>query len=160
MRRYLASLLFIAFAARAVASDVEFVRVWPQWQNADAFEHIGEYFGRAENDRGEIVLRTKPNERAGLYFLVRVKPTTAISSATFVVDVIRPDSPDPKSFRFPVSVAAKQQVFRLGLTSNDWPGGREAHPVAWKLTLIDASNHVLASEQSFLWAIPETQSSR
>jgi hypothetical protein len=158
MRRLFASLLFASTFAFAAAADVEFVRVWPQWQNADAFERIGEYFGRGENDGRETVLRTHPDARAGLYFLVRVKSAALIEGSKFVVDVIRSDSPDPKSYSFPTTVPGTSHVYQLGLTEADWVGGRESHPVAWRLTLVDANGHVLASRQSFLWALPEPAS--
>jgi hypothetical protein len=158
MRRLLASFVFAGTFVFAAAADVEFVRVWPQWQNADTFERIGDYFGRSENDGRETVLRTHPEARAGLYFLVRVKSAAPIEGSRFVVDIIRPDSPDPKAFSFPTSVPGKSHVYQLGLTGPDWAAGRESHPVAWKLSLVDASGHVLASQQSFLWAMPERQS--
>lgn len=160
MRRILPLLLFALFVSGATAANVEFVRVWAQWQNADAFERIGEYFGRSEDDGRETVIRTHPEQRAGLYFLVRTKAAAEVSAAKFVLEIIRPDSPDPKSYTFPASISAKAKVFLLGLTGNDWPGGHEAHPVAWKLSLIDAQNQPLATQQSFLWALPETASAK
>jgi hypothetical protein len=42
----------------------------------------------------------------------------------------------------------------LGLTGADWPGGEQAHPVAWKLELVAADGRVLAAEKSFLWEKP------
>jgi hypothetical protein len=149
MRRILALALLVT--APAFANDVSFVRVWPQWRNADAFDRIREYFGGEENDGREVVLRTHPDQRAGLYFLVRVNATEPISSAHFILDVVRPDSPDAKRYTFPVSLPAKSHVAELGLTAADWPGGRTAHPVAWKLSLVDQTGRVLASQQSFLW---------
>lgn len=146
--------VFLAMAASVSAADVRFVRVWPQWRNADAFERIGQYFGRGENEGGEIVLRTHAEERAGLYFLVRVHADTAVSEGSFVLDIIRADSPEAKRFTFSVSLPAKERVVELGLTGADWPGGREAHPVAWKLTLLSSAGQPLATQQSFLWENP------
>ncbi len=149
--------LWLGFAACtgfALAADVEFVRIWPQWRNADAFDRIKEYFGGGENDGRELVVRTHPEQRAGLYFLVRVKAAAALPNATFTLDVIRPDAPEPKSFNFPVSLPAKGGVVELGLSADDWPGGRDAHPVAWKLTLRDNAGTVAATQHSFLWEKP------
>lgn len=154
MRWVLGSLLLVWCAAFAVAADVSFVRVWPQWHGAETFDRIGEYFGKPENDWGEIIVRTHPDQRAGMYFLVRVKSTGRLEGARFVLQVIRPDAPEPKTFTFPVSLPARSHVAELGLTDGDWPGGRDAHPVAWKLTLLDAGGEAVASQQSFLWAKP------
>lgn len=154
MRWIFASLCLALGTGSAVAANVEFVRIWPQWRNADAFDRIKEYFGGGENDGREMVLRTHAEQRAGLYFLVRVKSDSALADAKLMLEVIRPDSPDPKSYTFPVSIPAKSHVVELGLTDGDWPGGREAHPVAWKLTLQDSTGKAVASQHSFLWEKP------
>lgn len=154
MRWVPACILLVLSTAALAAADVRFVRVWPEWRDAAAFDRIGEYFGRPENGGREFVLRTQADSRDGMYFLVRVRTSAAVPAARFVLDVIRPDSPDARRFAFPVSLPGRGRVFQLGLTGHDWPGGRDVHPVAWKLTLEDASGHALAAEQSFLWAQP------
>jgi hypothetical protein len=136
------------------AGEVNFARVWPEWRNADAFDRIREYFGGRENDGREIVVRTHADERAGMYFVVRVNSATPLPAAKFTLEVIRPDSPDVRSFTFPVSLPGKSQLVELGMTAGDWPGGRKTHPVAWKLTLLDQAGQVVASQQSFLWQMP------
>jgi hypothetical protein len=145
-------LLLAVGAARAAAA--EFVRVWPSWRSAESFERIGEYFGRGEVPAGQIVVRTRPETRAGYYFLVRVKHPAALAGARFVVDVIRPDAPDAKTFSFPAAVPAGETVFQLGLTGADWPGGEKAQPVAWRLVLLAADGRPLAEHKSFLWEKP------
>lgn len=151
MTRILVVVAALLAAFPALAADASFVRVWPQWRNADAFDRIREYFGGPENDGRETVLRTHPDERAGLYFLVRVKASEPIANSRLVLDIIRPDSPDARQYSFPVSLPAKSHVAEIGLTDGDWPGGRDAHPVAWKLSLVGSGGQVLASQHSFLW---------
>jgi len=107
MRRSLLVAILLGLSASAFAADVSFVHVWPQWRGADAFDRIREYFGGAENDGSDLVVRTHPDQRAGLYFLVRVKATTEVGRATFVLDVIRPDAPQPRRFTFPVTLRSK-----------------------------------------------------
>lgn len=138
----------------ARAAEVAFVHVWPGWRDADSFARIGEFFGRPENTGREIVLRTQPDERGGYYFLVRVKSTAAQPTATWVLSVIRPDHPEPKTFRFPAALSARESVFQLGLTGADWPAGKAANPVAWKLALLGADGRTLAEHKSFLWEKP------
>jgi hypothetical protein len=136
------------------AAEVEFVRVWPGWRDAETFERIGEYFGRGESQRREVVLRTQRQERDGYYFLVRVKSSAVVSAARFELHVIRPDEPEPKLFTFPIALPTKQIVFQLGLTGRDWPDGRATSPVAWKLALVSGDGRVLAEQKSFLWEKP------
>lgn len=141
-------------ATSALAADVEFLHVWPQWHNADTFERIGSYFGRADNDGRDTILRTEPGEKAGLYFLARVKSAVPLAGAKLTLEIIRPDSPDPKAYSFPVNIGAQNHLYQLGLTGADWPGGRAVHPVAWKLSLVDREGRPVATQQSFLWEKP------
>ena len=145
---------FVCFAGTALRSaDAEFVRVWPGWRDADSFDRIGGYFG-GEKNHGDIVVRTRADTPAGYYFLVRLAPAAAMSDAKFILRVIRPDAPEAKTFTFPAAVPATGAVFQLGLTGADWPKGKLAHPVAWKLELQTADGRVLAAQKSFLWEMP------
>ena len=154
MRLLVFIMLLVSAVTRTHAAEVEFLRVWPAWRDAEAFDRIREYFGGRENSGGQLVLRTQQNARAGYYFLVRVKSATALGNATFEVSVIRPDSPEPKIFRFEAPVPAKEFVYQFGLTGSDWPAGDAANPVAWKLALVGADGRVLAEQKSFLWEKP------
>ncbi|MES2695877.1 MAG: hypothetical protein V4773_20555 [Verrucomicrobiota bacterium] len=137
----------------AFAAGTEFVRVWPAWRDAESFHRIGEYFGKPEHTGGEIVVRTQPDSRDGYYFLVRVKSTTTAASR-FELKVIRPDNPETRTFTFPATLKKDETVFQLGLTGADWPGGKDANPVAWKLTLLATDGSTLAEHKSFLWEKP------
>ena len=150
-------MLTVAFASLALgAAEVELIRVWPGWRDAEHFERIGEFFGapRREVGRNEIVLRTHETARAGYYFLVRLKNAAAAGSARFEISVIRPDALQPVTFAFPVALRPGEIVYQLGLTGTDWPEGKNAHPVAWRFALIAADGKVLAEQKSFLWEKP------
>jgi hypothetical protein len=136
------------------AAEVGFLRIWPGWREAESFDRISEYFGGGENTGRQVVLRTREDERAGYYFLVRVKSDDALAGAKFELSVIRPDVPEAKLYRFDAAVPPKETVFQLGLTGSDWPGGDKAHPVAWKLALVAPDGRVLAEHKSFLWEKP------
>jgi hypothetical protein len=153
MLRVLIFALLLA-TGRCLAAEVEFLRVWPGWRDAGAFDRISEYFGGDENTGRQLVLRTQHDTRDGYYFLVRVKSAAALPRATFQLSVIRPDAPEPKVYRFETAVPAKETVLQLGLTGPDWPGGEKANPVAWKLELIGTDRSVLAEQKSFLWEKP------
>jgi hypothetical protein len=145
----------VALTDAARAAEVEFVRVWPAWRDAEAFERIGEFFGKPEDNGGEVVVRTQPRIREGYYFLVRTKTAATVADgAKFVLEVIRPDHPEAKTFTFAAPSFGKERVFQLGLTGADWPGGKGANPVAWKLALVAADGRTLAEAKSFLWEKP------
>jgi len=143
--------LFVLPLARA--ADVEFVRVWPAWRDAESFDRIGEYFGQPERHQA-FVQRTHAEARGGYYFLVRVKAAAAITGAHFDVSVIRPDAPTPQTFSFPAALPARESVAELGLTGADWKNGKKSHPVAWRVALIGGDGRVLAEQKSFLWEKP------
>lgn len=153
--RFLALIaLLLSSVPGSQAADVEFLRVWPGWRGVDSFDRISEYFGGGENMGRHLVLRTKQEARSGYYFLVRVKSASALMGAKFELSVIRPDTPEPRTYRFETAVPPKETVFQLGLTGSDWPGGDEANPVAWKLALVGSDGRVFAEKKSFLWEKP------
>lgn len=146
-------LVFVSPAA--TAAETAFVRIWPEWRDAESFERIGEYFGAPEHRSREIVLRSRADQRAGFYFLVRVKHAAPLAGARFALHVIRPDAPDVVTFTFPVASASTgETVYLLGLTGADWPGGKGTQPVAWKLELVGADGRALTDQKSFLWEKP------
>jgi len=156
MRRFLTLVLLLpAVAALARAADVDFVRVWPAWRDGDSFVRISEYFTGRENTGRETVVRTHPDARDGYYFLTRVRSDHAIAGARFVLDVVTPGDPAPKSYTFAADVADGSHVFQLGLTGGDWPA-KNVHPVAWHLELQSADGKVIAAKSSFLWEKPAT----
>lgn len=155
MRSVLALLILLASAALARAADAEFVRIWPGWREAAAFDRIGEYVGDGQPRTREIALRTRADARAGYYFLVRVKHAVPLAGGRFVLHLVRPDAADPVQYAFPVGEARQgETVFQIGLTGVDWTAGKDAHPVAWKLELLAADGRPLAQQKSFLWENP------
>ncbi len=145
---------FVCFVASHTRAEVSFVRVWPNWVDAEAFETISEYFTGREHTGRRLIHRSQPDARAGFYFLARVANTgSEITNAKFTLRVIMPGNPEPKTFSFPLSLPPRSTVVQLGLTGGDWPD-RDVHPVAWKLDLLSATDELLATEQSFLWSKP------
>jgi hypothetical protein len=156
MRRLIASLLLLATASlSARAADLRFLRVWPQWHDADSFQSFYEYHtGHELISKHWTVLRSQEDDRGGLYFLVRVaNPGEALKAATFVVHVISPESIDTHVFTFPTAVPSGSQLFEVGLTGRDWAGAR-IQPVAWEVELQAPDGRVLARQASFLWEKP------
>jgi hypothetical protein len=151
------ALALLAAPLAATAAEVELVRIWPSWRDAATWDSIPEYFGGTETHGTQIVLRTQPATRDGFYFLVRTAATAAQPTVRFEIDVVRPDSPDSKRHVFNARLPGGESVFQLGLTGTDWPGGKRAQPVAWRITVRGADNAVLAEHKSFLWEQPTKQ---
>lgn len=145
--------LFLACSLSASAADVSLVRVFTGWRDAASFKRISEYFTGRENTAGETVLRTQPAARSGYYFLVRTDNDRAPFAATLAIQVVLPNSPEPRLFKFPVDLPAGNAVYNLGLTGTDWPD-REVDAVAWKLELLGSGGEVLAARTSYLWEKP------
>jgi hypothetical protein len=155
MRPLLASFLLLAVAsAPAQPANITFTRVWPQYHDDDSFKSFYEYRTGNELTYKWIVLRSHPDDRGGLYFLVRVEnPGAPVGGTSFVVRVISPDAIVTRVFSFFADVPHGSHLFEIGLTGKDWPGARVA-PVAWEVELQDASGQVLVRQESFLWEKP------
>ncbi len=151
--RHLCSLLISCFVAQWAAAQVEFVRVWPGYRDAESFASISEFFGGAEASRGRTILRTDPSERGGFYWLVRVRNAGAPFEAVLEIEWIAPGEIDPRRQRFPVTIESGSRVLLAGLTGADWPDAK-ARPNAWQVRLLDAAEQPVATEESFLWAAP------
>jgi hypothetical protein len=149
------SLLFWGPRTARDNSLVEFVRVWPQWRDAEGFKRISEYLDGRENTSGLHIRRSRPADRAGYYFLARVRhKTVSLTGAKFQLRIITPDSPEPRPMlEFAANTGPGEDVFEIGLTGKDWPDPKQ-HPVAWRLNLVAADGHLLAWSQSFLWDKP------
>jgi hypothetical protein len=157
MRPLLATiaLLFAGCATQHPPTVLAFKRVWPEWQDADSFQSLYEnHTGRELTGKWDV-MRSHPEDRAGLYFLARIEnPGGELRGGTLVVRVITQKSPGVKSYDFPADVPGGSHLFELGLTGKDWTGPRVA-PVAWEVELDDADGRVLIRKTSYLWEKPD-----
>ena len=145
--------LGLIFASIASATELTIVHVYTGWRTAASFKRISEYLDGKENTGGEAVLRTHPDQRGGFYFLVRAANPGAAKRIKANLEIITTANAKPVSYSFHPELKAGDTVFHLGLTGADWPDAK-VNPVAWKLELLDADGHVLATEKSYLWEKP------
>jgi hypothetical protein len=156
MRVVLTVLFALAAASFLSAADLTIVRVWPGYRAVESFERISEYFGKDEDPGAQLIVRSHPADRAGYYFLLRVKNDgAAIGNARIELHIITPFSPDPKTHTFDCTLPAGSHALNLGLTGADWPGKPKDEVVAWQLRLLSSDGTELANAQSHLWAMPE-----
>ena len=156
MRSLLVALFVLSFQVSAVANELRFVRTWPGYRTAESFMRVSEYFSGRENTAGQTFLRTRPDERAGYYFLTRIRNKgTTLENKKLQLQIITSRSPRPTSYAYDVSIPKGEHVFQVGLTGTDWPDEAE-HPVAWHLAVLDSSGATLIEDQSFLWSKPDS----
>lgn len=154
--RFASCLLLLCLTAPLAAAEVQLVRVWPGYRTADSFVSIREYFGGTESTGRRTILRSQPPDRGGYYWLARVRSDAEVPNATAELAVIRPGRVEPDVYRFALTLPRGHRAVLLGLTGSDWPG-ESVRPTAWRLRLLDAAGQVIASEQSFVWALPEAE---
>jgi hypothetical protein len=156
MRALLYTACLLLAASLCHAANPTIVRVWPGYRTDEEFERISEYFGHDEDVKGQHILRTKPETRAGYYFLVRLKNESAeISTARLELQIITPFSTQAKTYTFDSTVPHGSTAFNLGLTGADWPGKPKDEAVAWQVRLLSETGAELAKTQSFLWTMPD-----
>jgi hypothetical protein len=154
MRPLFASILIaVAAAAPAHAAELRFARVWLQWNDADSFQSFYEYHTGRELVGKWTVMRSQPDDRSGLYFLVRTENPGPMVGGTIVVRVISPESIDTRVYSFPVQGPGGGRLFVVGLTGTDWAVAR-VQPVAWDVELQAPDGTVLVKKTSFLWEKP------
>lgn len=124
------------------------------YKPAQAFKRIAEYFGSHELTGRKIILRTDPEKRAGLYYVIHLdaRADKLPQGSSFELAAIFPDSPKAKLFQFPLpDPIPGYRVVWIGLTGQDTPADEEA-PVAWQILIKDKQGQVIATKQSFLWS--------
>ena len=143
----------MAAAAPLKATELHFERVWLQWNDADSFQSFYEYHTGRELVGKWTVMRSQPDDRSGLYFLVRTENPGKVLGGTIVVRVISPESIDTRVYSFPVQVPPGGRLFVVGLTGTDWAVAR-VQPVAWDVELQAPDGTVLLKKTSYLWEKP------
>lgn len=147
-----------AEAANAAASagtstaGVTIVRLWPAYRTAEAGERLVEFFGRPEPISDRIIRRSRPEQRGGYYFTVRLAPPGLPAGAVrWRLRYLAPGAPEVRTQDFDVTGQTGRALFELGLTGDDWLDPKAA-PLAWHLALLGEKDAVLVSRQSFLWS--------
>lgn len=161
------AIFFLLFAALASApllraQEIEIVRASADYRDSRQFFRISEFFTNRENTGGDVIVRSRDEERGGYYFTVKLKEYPyqhdAVEEAIHL-EVILPGDVEPTLFTFELGPAKRSNPLILaGLTGEDWPDS-SALPLAWQISFLDADGEVLARKQSFLWSIEEPEES-
>ena len=160
MRFFLLALLcFLSTACstteESANSAVKIVGVTPRYMETEQFKRISEYMTGKENPGKRVIMRTDSRQRDGYYFVltlnsnVRKLPPDVYVQGEFYTS----KSLDLKKhrFEFPSILPSTRELF-IGLTGDDWPQ-KDAIPAAWRFTLKNSREEILAQEQSYLWSL-------
>ena len=136
-------------------SPLEIVEIIPRYIETEHFKRISEYMTGKENPGRRVIVRTNAKQRDGYYFVlildrnIRKLPPDAYVLGEFYT----PQSLDLQTHRFdfPSILPSTREIF-IGLTGEDWPQ-KEAVPAAWRFTIKNSKEEILAQKQSYLWKL-------
>jgi hypothetical protein len=131
-------------------------RVGTEVRTDDDFKYISEWFGWKAAKESPLTLRTDPEHKAGIYFLLRWdKPIATLPSGSILkLEAYFTDSKELRVFEFPISeIKDKHKKLNLGLTNPEW-NTQDPRALAWHILLIQ-DDKILAEYSSFLWEMPE-----
>lgn len=116
---------------------------------------IDDTFGRPEADGVHVSLRSDPRYRTGHYFFLQLDFDPPAGSS-LVLQVVRREGVSPERHAFPLVRRPVPPLgeYAVGLTG-DHSGPDGWRPVAWRLSVVDASGKTLAARHSFLWGTPD-----
>lgn len=159
MKKFLKKITFLLILETipftlAWAEPIEIERITPQFMPQEAFSRISEYITGEENSGRRVILRTQPEARAGLYFVIQLDQSAALlpADSQLTIRLITSKAPQVRTYTlaFLKKVGPYREVF-AGLTGKDWPSQDARDVVAWNVRIEAASGEVLAEHQSFAW---------
>jgi len=121
------------------------------------FVRLSEYFTGKENTGNRMIVRSQPEERTGMYFILRLdRPVCDIQDASTVrMSMLLPLLAEPIVYEMPFASEKKRtRTVMVGITGSDWKMGGIV-PVGWHVGIEDDDGNILAEHSSFLWRMPE-----
>lgn len=161
MLRALVSAALIFLGGQAVmAAQPSIDHVTPRYFDRADFQYLSEFFTGREAQRKEFIIRTDPEDRAGLYFIIDLSEEirSLPQGAAIQVDSVDADSGELTTRQFPVESGMRPESRRimLGFTGEDWPEPTRSL-LAWRVALVSSEGAVLSEKVSFLWELPQGQ---
>jgi hypothetical protein len=147
-------IISLAFASVSFATEIKQAHM--QRYGVNDFQSISEFFSGKENTGKYLILRTTPEERAGVYIDIRLDEKVAElpSGSNAILHVVFDNNRNPQIFTFPIKgEKLDTKKVLLGITGDQWKNKPKS--IAWLLELRDASNNVICSKKSFLWELPQ-----
>lgn len=146
----LAGLMLLASCLHA---ELKIFSVTERYWDQVEFKRVIEYFTGKEFSGRQIILRSNPEKRSGMYFELSFseKLNALAKNSVIVLQMYRSGSLHPKlyEFKIPEDLHEKRDIL-LGVTGDDWPS-RETKLIAWRMEVRTVDQKLLAQKQSFLW---------
>lgn len=113
---------------------------------------ISEAFNADESHGNDVIFRTTEKERAGFYYNFRLDFTPP-KDGRIILEVVRSETAPTERYDFALNFQPKGWLgeYIIGLTGPE-SGAANWRPIAWRLSIVDATGKVLASQHSFLWS--------
>ena len=144
--------------ARAPGTSVSLDYASFSWKTEREFKRISEYFTEEENTGGNVVVRSDPEVRTGLYLIVGIRfPGKIPAGSTAELRYFSPSKKGEQTqeWTLPEFTGRPTAEIRLGLTGEKWSNAdSRKRPTAWKLTITAPSGEKLVERKSFLWELP------
>jgi len=121
---------------------------------AEQLTTVSEILSGEEQAGKRTYLRTDPSIKAGRYFIADLdSPLSALpKGSTAVLEIIRASDGTTRTISLPFSeaIGSMGTALYIGLTGEN----SDETMLAWRLTMRDASDKVLAEKHSYLWEMP------
>ena len=158
------ALLTLATLGLQAASPIPKIRIFTvdvQYLTANNFKSLAESFTGNE-DMGEAgVVRSDPESRDGMYFVLQLSRYVKHIplGSEVLVQYTRSDNPQVTSKTMPlVDLNKNGSYLYVGITGPDWPGP-DTKVTAWKISILDASGNPIVEKKSFTWNQPKSTNS-
>ncbi len=147
-------ILGVLSLSTVVSKAAEIELAFTDYLKTGQFQRITEYFTGQERAGSRTLLRSNPEERSGLYFIIRLNEPLSSSAINEVeVELIRNDSGESEIHTFLIeSREGKGRWIYCGLTGDDWPD-EKVMPLAWSVRL-KQNQREIALHRSFLHSLP------
>ncbi|MGN1347243.1 MAG: hypothetical protein ACI4V1_10700 [Eubacteriales bacterium] len=141
------------YRAEGSAFGVEYATFY--WKTEKDFKRISEFFTDEENTGSNVVVRSDPEKRDGLYLIVNLEFGSVVPEGSVAeLRYLHPERAGVQTqlWTLPEFRAAPQRELRLGLTGKTWSKNLSGkRPSAWKLTVVSPDGETLVLRRSFLW---------
>lgn len=132
--------------------------ILPEYITHDKFVSIKEYLTGKETTKNRLIIRSTHAHRTGLYLIIGLnKRVSSLPADTRIIcEIYMPGELNAKIFEFPlpkINRLPKTKHILLGLTGSDWDYESDALPTAWKVTLIDSNDKIIAEKSSQVWSL-------
>ena len=153
----LLSLLCISCTStkKPTLTSVNILDIKPRYIATEDFKRVSEYMTGKENHGNRVIIRTDKSDRAGYYFVLMLdEKVRDLPPGTYIEgEFFTPKTLDKQEYTFelPSKLPQSKEIF-IGLTGKDWPRKSDV-PAAWRFTIKNSNDDVLAMEKSYLWSL-------